>query len=80
MSTCRSCGAAVIWVRLLPLGRENPLDEKPTASGNIRMAGTRNAVARVLKKAELAAARRLGEHLYTSHFATCPNAAAHRKG
>lgn len=79
MSTCKSCGAEVLWVKLVPLNRPNPLDPTPTRQGNIRMLGMRKAVARVLGKAELADAELASEELYTSHFATCPNARQHRK-
>lgn len=79
MAACRSCAAEVIWVKLLPRGRLAPLDATRSAEGNIRMLGTRNAIARVLSKENLAKARAAGDELYTSHFATCPNAKSHRK-
>lgn len=78
MSACRSCGAAVLWVKVVP-GSVAPLNLEPSPAGNIRMLGTRDAVARVLPKQELIDARAAGELLYTSHFATCPNAKRHRK-
>lgn len=77
MSTCKSCGAEVLWVKLVPTNRLNPLNPTPTRAGNIRMLGTRKAVAKVLGKAELAEALAT-EELYTSHFVTCPNAKQHR--
>lgn len=80
MSACRSCGAQVLWVKLVPTNRLNPLDPTPSRSGNIRMLGVRKAVARVLSKADLETAALASEDLYTSHFATCPNAKQHRKG
>lgn len=80
MSACKSCGAEVLWVKLIPMGRVNPLNPTPSRSGNIRMLGTRKAVAKVLGKAELETAALASEELYTSHFATCPNAKQHRKG
>lgn len=79
MPACRSCGAAVLWVKLVPRGSTAPLDAEPSTAGNIRMLGERNAVAKVLSKAEIAVARGEGEQLYTSHFATCPNSKQHRK-
>lgn len=77
MSKCRSCGAEVLWVKLVPTNRLNPLNPTPTRGGNIRMLGTRKAVARVLGKVELAESLAT-EELYTSHFVTCPNAKQHR--
>lgn len=78
MASCKSCGAPVIWVSLLPAKRTAPLDRETSITGNIRMLGTRNAVAEVVKKTDLEAERAKGP-LYTSHFATCPNAKQHRK-
>lgn len=79
MSQCRSCGATIVWVqKLVPNNRPHPLDPEPSTNGNVRMLGIKNAVARVLNKSELADARTAGEKLYTSHFATCPNAKKHR--
>ena len=62
---CRSCGAAIEWVKT-PFGRALPLDAEST-SGNIRVD---HGVAYVVK---------VGAGLRVSHFATCPQAAKHRK-
>lgn len=78
MANCKSCGAEVLWVKLVPTNRLNPLNPTPTRAGNIRMLGTRKAVAKVLGKDDLATAALASEELYTSHFATCPNATKHR--
>jgi len=81
MATCKSCSAPVRWVKLLPSGRNAPLDLEPsTSAGNVRLLDERGQTARVLTRAELAEARRNVEPLYSSHFATCVNAASHRKG
>ena len=63
-----------------------PLDAAPSTAGNIRLfveakavTKTQGRIAQVVPKAELQAARDNSERLYTSHFATCPNAKAHRK-
>lgn len=90
MSFCRSCGAEVEWVLTVGNGRAMPLDVVPTADGNIvkisrtdgsRMTrpdrfGNEAPVVRYVKKGEQLdklAIRR------TSHFATCPKAAEHRR-
>lgn len=78
MAQCKSCKAEVIWVKLLPLGKLTPVNYTMSKTGNIQMLGERQFVAKVLSKAEKARAQEEGELLYTSHFATCPNAAAHR--
>ena len=79
MSQCKSCGAEVLWVKLVPMNRLNPVNPTPTREGNIRMLGQRKAVAKVLSKADLETAALASEELYTSHFATCPNAKQHRR-
>jgi hypothetical protein len=78
MAQCKSCKANVIWVKLLPVGRLHPLNPTLAKTGNITMLGERQFVAKVLSKAEKARAVEEGELLYTSHFATCPNAKQHR--
>ena len=70
---CRSCGAAVIWCRTRT-GSSIPLDAEPLEyGGNIVI---RDGVAIYLKKGEPAGA---AEKIYKTHFATCPNAAQHRR-
>ena len=56
--------------------RPMPVDEAPTTDGTIDLTGN---TARVLSCIEAAITR--GEHgrLFTSHFATCPHAATHRR-
>lgn len=78
MAHCSSCSAQVLWVKLLPRGGSAPLDATPTLTGNIRITDNRRSVGKVLTKRELEDARTKGELLYTSHFATCPDAVAHR--
>lgn len=71
MATCRSCEALIIWAETTN-GKRMPIDERPTAKGNL-----------VYVSGEARAAtdddRRLKRPLYTSHFATCPDAATFRR-
>lgn len=74
-ATCRSCGASIVWAATAK-GRRMPIDFAPVAGGNIDLdLSVVPPLAHVLAKTEL-------EHLagpaYVSHFATCPNATAHR--
>lgn len=71
MAQCRTCEAPVIWADTQS-GRKMPIDEQPTAKGNMVYVG---GVARTASAED----RRLGRPLYTSHFATCPDADAHRR-
>jgi len=79
MALCRSCRAGITWART-EHGRKMPVDALPAPAsvhqgfvlreldnpdGPLVISATRDAMP--------------GEDLYTSHFATCPNADAHRK-
>lgn len=78
---CRSCGAPMVFVKTI-FGKRIPLDVEPNMEkGNVVVANgvaiyisgpKREGEARVV-------AERVGLRLYTSHFATCPDAAEHRK-
>lgn len=92
-STCRSCDAPIVWVateatlakegKAAKPSRRMPLDADPdnpskalvVDDGNIIFTGQRDGstnawLVRYVPK---------GPNHYRSHFATCPNAAAHRK-
>ena len=87
---CRSCGARIVWARTHS-GRRIPLDAVPDSKrGNVVLDGGR---ALVFASAE-AAAREISERQavramparserpvsqHTAHFATCPDAARHRR-
>jgi hypothetical protein len=70
--TCRSCGAALLWA-ITPKGKRMPLDAAPVEGGlwfAYDVAGEKHC----------APARAGAEGpLYTSHFATCPQADQHRR-
>jgi hypothetical protein len=65
---CRSCGAPIIWAKTAR-GSPIPLDASPGPQPNL--APNADGAMVVVPPGS-------GQH--TSHFATCPNAAAHRKG
>lgn len=79
MSACRSCSAPIVWA-VTENGKRIPLDAEavvliPTGAfrlvdGGEDFGGSYCDVAVSVK----------AEALYVSHFATCPNADAHRKG
>lgn len=70
MASCRACGATIVWERTTA-GKAMPLDEPPTAEGNVLV---RDGVAHVLgpldKEALDPAVR---QQLRMPHHATCPN-------
>ena len=71
MSACSSCGAPITWAKTVN-GKMIPLDsepaERPTGLFTLRS-----------DRGELFADSAAGTPVYISHFATCPNADAHRK-
>lgn len=75
MPNCSSCGAEISWVVSATSGVAMPLDAAPCADGNIVVSGGK---AHVLNRS-LFAAEAPETPRYKSHFATCPNAAKHRR-
>lgn len=74
---CRSCGAGMIWTETTN-GRKMPVDAHPSPSGSFVLTPVvdePSPLATFLPAGE----RYEGHVLYTSHFATCPNAVQHRK-
>lgn len=75
MGRCRSCEAPVRWV-YTEKGRRMPLDPDPYT-------GPEPTGLFVIRPGDIALAvppdAFPGEPLYRSHFATCPNAASHRR-
>lgn len=69
MNSCRSCGAAITWAKTTR-GENIPLNPMPVVGGNLELV---DGVARVVKPHPAV-------KLYVSHFATCAQADAHRKG
>lgn len=76
MGRCSSCGAPVFWA--ITVNRKRiPIDEVPVDDGNIEITvdpkGRRTAHVVSTEPGLFPSTR------YKSHFATCPNAAHHRK-
>jgi hypothetical protein len=73
VSVCRSCQAPIVWA-VTDAGRAMPVDAEPVEDGNL-----------ILEYPTLAGAPRLvrtveaGTGTHVSHFATCPDAAQHRR-
>jgi hypothetical protein len=80
---CRSCGQAVQWAET-EKGRRMPVDLAPSPAGNIALYPREDNVpiAVVITQTEIDAWMASGatkRKLYTSHFATCPQASRWRK-
>lgn len=70
---CTSCGADILWVKSIG-GSPMPLNAQSVGDGNIAVIDNVGHV----RKGEMFEPFYDGP-LYKSHFATCPNAAKHRK-
>jgi hypothetical protein len=93
VSACKSCRAEIEWA-VTETGKRIPIDSERRREGNIllehREVG-RPPIARVLTREQVDAHRRThaenlargldtgSADLFVSHFATCPNAAQHRR-
>jgi len=87
MIICRSCGAPIEWA-ITPDGKRIPIDVQAVEDGNILLSHKsleEPPVAFVQSKSNIEILRSQAKlsgqpHvLFKSHFATCPNAAKHRK-
>ena len=80
MAVCRSCGAEIIWQKMKS-GKVMPVDKQMVSFWADRTA----KASIVTTTGEVVKCRLSGERDevtgfgYVSHFATCPNARAHRK-
>lgn len=91
MSACRSCSAPIIWAEHHVTGRRMPLNrssvDMQTTGAFTVMGGTAYPLNVAVEKRALdngvseARARELLEERdwHVSHFATCPQASAHRR-
>jgi hypothetical protein len=79
MARCKSCGAPIIWIRSFGgAGKPMPCDQMPLRyrpdanGGSVLVTGAGRVVRGVLDPdSEMVG--------YTSHFATCPHSAEHRR-
>ncbi len=76
---CKSCRAPIVWAVTAKNGKAIPIDPVPTYDGNIRLENRdeqrQPPIAHVVgAQQELVRTPR-----YTSHFATCPDAAKFRQ-
>lgn len=82
-AVCRSCREPILWAHTTATGERMPLDEKPTASGNVVVHISEEKqprlMAGVLTRGQVDGARLDGQKLYRSHFVSCPDSARHRR-
>lgn len=84
MSRCRSCGQRIVWV-WTEAGKRMPVDPDPVQDGNVR---SLRGDGQLFESALVEVVPRdsgdtlfgaVTEPRYVSHFATCPQAADHRR-
>lgn len=68
-ATCRTCGAPIVWI-VTPAGKAHPVDAKPEK---------RWIVQNEITDGPTAGLSGTLVDTYVSHFATCPQAAEHRR-
>ena len=72
---CRSCGAPIRFVRTVH-GHTHPLDWDPVPHGEWTLTTDPKGAEVMLRATHLTSKE---ADLYTSHFATCPDADQHRR-
>lgn len=81
-STCRSCGAEVLWAEW-PSGKRMPVDAEPDMrpppkGGELVLSVRGGAFGKLIVEKYVPEMHSPHRNRYTSHFATCPNAETHR--
>lgn len=79
-TVCETCKAPTRWAET-DSGNWMMVDLRPSERGNLRLRerGTEAPGVSRLGTSEAQRAREAGEDLYIAHFATCPDAAQHRR-
>lgn len=75
---CRSCGRPIIWCFMVKSGKRMPVDAKPAEDGNVAIDQIGDGPVTAVVAGPCSPL--FPEPRYTSHFATCPEAARWRRG
>lgn len=78
MSQCSSCKAPIRWT-VTEHGKAMPVDFAPVRGGNIVLRDEGNRTVAVYTAPLFETAEQKARPHYVSHFATCPQANAHRR-
>lgn len=73
---CRSCHARIVWA-VTKNGKRIPFDFEPSEAGTFYLIG--GDPPQAIHKHSASPEQAQGRKLYTSHFATCPQASLHRR-
>jgi hypothetical protein len=72
---CRTCGAAIFWLKHYLTGKLAPIDAEPSPDGNVLIEGVEHYM--TMAKDLFGQSDR---PRHKNHFATCPQADQHHKG
>jgi hypothetical protein len=73
-TTCKGCGAKIIWTCTEKNSRAMPVDAEPRAGGNIRLVDDGHNIISIVE-----APKPDSVAYYVSHFVTCPKRDQFRK-
>jgi hypothetical protein len=78
VSTCRSCGAAIVWAQTA-VGKRMPVDAEPVDGGNLVLVYPSPGATPLALHTPPEQQLFDDPPRYVSHFSTCPHADQHRK-
>lgn len=78
VQACRSCTAPVVWGETEARHRTIPIDSTPDPAGTLLLLD-RDGDRPLVRYVDPMDRHKHAGRLYRSHFATCPNAATHRR-
>jgi len=76
---CRTCGDPIRWVIVAATGSRMPMNPSAIATGNVWVERWDDGIPRVAIASKDNPVPAHAVLLYTSHFATCKDAALHRR-
>lgn len=75
---CAKCKTRLLWLAYHENGKFSPIEEKPSANGNLAI-DRKRGIYRFATKEEIEKSRSGGGNLYITHFAKCKFAEIFRK-
>lgn len=76
---CRSCQAAILWVKWPKSGKKMPVDKDPVPNGNVVLT-LKQSLNELHAEKFNPGVHASGRNRYVSHFTTCPQSSEHRRG
>lgn len=82
-ASCRSCRQRIVWAVVRASGKRIPLDPEPRGDGNLAVIGATDtgvpAITYLRGGTPPMGDDPVDADRFATHFATCPNAARHRR-